>query len=66
MYKYIMTFNDLTCCVALVQETWQNILVTQMFITPPLKKVQEPKKVSELLTLISGVIYQANQELGGP
>ena len=34
--------------------------------TPPLKKVQEPKNVSKLLTWFFGVIYQADQYFGGP
>ena len=34
--------------------------------THPLKKVKEPTKIINHLTVISGVIYQANYEMGGP
>ena len=37
-----------------------------MLPTLPLKKVQEPKNFTSLLTLFFGVIYQADQYFGGP
>ena len=42
-----------------------DMLNRNRYITPPLKKVQELKNFIQLLTLISGIIYQADQELGG-
>ena len=48
------------------QGTQPIFLILPYTPTPPLKKVQEPKNFTLLLTLISGVIYQADQELGGP
>ena len=41
-----------------------HLLVT--VCTPPLKKVQDAKNFIRLLTLLFSVIYQANQDLGGP